>query len=50
VKNYDLYIMVNNPVTYELVPNRVQLIGTQPALPDYQNDRIQLQVTYTTLN
>jgi hypothetical protein len=49
LKNYDFYIMANNPVNNELIPNRVQVIGTNPLLPASPGDRIQLQVTYTKL-
>ncbi|HTX89239.1 MAG TPA: DUF4270 domain-containing protein [Bacteroidales bacterium] len=50
LKNYDLYIMANNPVTSQILPNRVQLIGSKPDMPDYSESRMQLQVTYTSLH
>jgi hypothetical protein len=49
IKNFDMYIMVNNPVSNELIPGRVILNGTQPLPPASYSDRIQLQITYTKL-
>jgi hypothetical protein len=49
IKQYDMYIMVNNPVANELIPGRVVVNGTHPTAPYSLDDRIQLQVTYTKL-
>lgn len=48
--NYDLYLMVNNPIVNSLTPNRVMLNGTKPSLPVVSSDRIKLQITYTRLD
>lgn len=48
-KNYDLFIMVNNPTVNVLTPSRVMLNGTRPSLPVVSSDRIQLQIIYTKL-
>jgi hypothetical protein len=48
--NYDLFIMVNNPLTNTLNENRVILNGTSPSLPVVSSDRIQLQIIYTRLD
>lgn len=49
-KNYDLFIMVNNPTVNILTPNRIMLNGSKPSLPVISSDRIQLQIIYTRLN
>ncbi len=49
-KNYDLFLMVNDPTVNVLTPNRVILNGTRPLLPVVSSDRIQLQIIYTRLN
>lgn len=46
---YDLYILVNNPTSTALYPNRVILNGTNPLLPGSNDGRFQLKVTYTAL-
>jgi hypothetical protein len=50
VKNYDMYLMANDPTANVLVPNRVMLTGTKPQLPAFSADRIKLQVIYTKLH
>jgi hypothetical protein len=50
VKNYDMYLMANDPTADVLVPNRVMLTGTKPQLPAFSADRIKLQVIYTKLH
>jgi len=50
VKNYDMYLMANDPTANILVPNRVILTGTKPQLPAFSADRIKLQVIYTKLH
>ncbi len=47
---YDLYILVNNPTSNALYPNRVVVNGTNPQLPGSADGRFQLKVTYTVLN
>lgn len=49
-KNYDLYIMVNNPTLNVIEPNRVMLNGTKPSLPVLPADRMQLQIIYTKVD
>jgi hypothetical protein len=49
-KNYDMYLMANDPSTNVLVPNRVMLTGTNPQLPVFSPDRIKLQVIYTKVH
>lgn len=50
VKNYDMYLMANDPTANVMVPNRVILTGTKPQLPAFSADRIKLQVIYTKLH
>jgi hypothetical protein len=50
VKNYDMFLMANDPSTNVLVPNRVMLTGTNPLIPTFSLDRIKLQVIYTKLH
>ncbi len=48
--HFELYLMVNTPVTNAVTPNRVMLYGTKSQIPgDYAN-RFQLKMTYTVLN
>lgn len=47
---YDLYILVNNPLSTVLYPNRVILNGTNPLLPGSDVGKFKLTVTYTKLN
>jgi hypothetical protein len=49
-KNYDLYLMVNNPVVNVLNTQRVVVNGTRPTLPVVSSDRIQLQLIYTKVD
>ncbi len=42
---YDLYMLVNNPTSSVLYPNRIVLNGTGPQFPE----RFKLKVTYTLL-
>lgn len=46
---YDLFILVNNPTSTALYPNRIILNGTNPLLPGSNDGRFQLKVTYTYL-
>jgi hypothetical protein len=48
--HFDLYIMVNTPVTNYASPNRVMLYGTKPDVPADYSNRLQLKMTYTILN
>jgi Domain of unknown function (DUF4270) len=50
IKNYDMYLMANDPTANVLVPNRVMLTGTKPQLPAFSANRIKLQVIYTKLH
>ena len=50
IKNYDMYLMANNPSANILVTNRVMLTGTNPQLPGISADRVKLQVIYTKLH
>jgi hypothetical protein len=50
IKNYDMYLMANDPSTNVLVTNRVMLTGTKPQLPGFSADRVKLQVIYTKLH
>ena len=50
IKNYDMFLMANDPSANVLVPNRVMLTGTNPQLPSLSADRIKLQVIYTKLH
>ncbi|MCX6246653.1 MAG: DUF4270 domain-containing protein [Bacteroidetes bacterium] len=50
LKNYDMYLMANDPTTNVLVPNRVMLTGTNPQIPSLSADRISLQIVYTKLH
>jgi hypothetical protein len=49
-KNYDLFLMANDPSANVLVPNRIALTGTNPQLPGLSSSRIRLQVIYTKLH
>jgi len=46
-KNNTLYLMVNNPASSVLYPQRMIGTGTQPTMPDFSGDRLQLKITYT---
>ncbi|MDP4282201.1 MAG: DUF4270 domain-containing protein [Bacteroidota bacterium] len=46
-KNYDMYLMVNNPTASSLIKNRIILNGTKPSV---SSDRLQLKITYTKLH
>ncbi len=48
--DYDLFLMVNNPVSNVLSPYRVMLTGTQPTLPQSTSDRLHLQIIYTMID
>jgi len=48
-KNYDLYLLVNDPSINVLIPNRMVGIGTNPEIPDLSSARFQLQLVYTKL-
>ncbi len=50
IKNYDMYLMANDPTSNVLVSNRVVLTGTNPQIPAFSDDRIKLQVIYTKLH
>jgi hypothetical protein len=47
--NNDLYLLVNNPTSSTLVPNRILGTGTEPQQPGISADRFQLQIIYTKL-
>ncbi|MFZ4520530.1 MAG: DUF4270 domain-containing protein [Bacteroidales bacterium] len=48
--HFDLYLMVNTPVTSSLTPNRITLYGTKPQVPADKSSAFQLKMTYTVLN
>lgn len=48
--HFDLYIMVDNPITSSATPNRIILYGTDPLNPGDYSNRLQLKMTYTILN
>jgi hypothetical protein len=50
IKNYDMFLMANDPTANILVPNRVKLTGTNPQNPAFSAERIKLQVIYTKLH
>lgn len=50
VKNYDFYLLANDPTVNVLVPNRVILAGTKPQLPGLSGDHMRLEVIYTRLH
>jgi hypothetical protein len=47
---FDLYLMVNTPVTSLITPNRIMMYGTKSQVPGENNNRFQLKITYTVLN
>ncbi|MDP1621000.1 MAG: DUF4270 domain-containing protein [Bacteroidales bacterium] len=47
---FDLYLMVNSPITSAASPNRVMLHGTKPLMPGDNSSHFQLKMTYTVLN
>jgi hypothetical protein len=47
IKNTNLYLMVNNPSSNVLLPQRMTGIGTHPDMPGYDRYRFQLQLTIT---
>lgn len=47
--SFDLYILVNNPTKKELIPDRVTINGTRPAIPGTDENRFRLKLTYTKL-
>jgi hypothetical protein len=49
-EHFDLYLMVNTPITSYVTPNRIMLNGSKPLIPGDYNNRLQLKVTYTVLN
>jgi hypothetical protein len=48
-RNNDLYLLVNNPASNVLTPNRVIGTGTDPQPPAISSDRLQLQLIFTKL-
>ena len=48
--HFDLYILVDNPITSVPSPNRIVLNGTKPLLPGDNSGRLRLKVTYTILH
>ena len=47
---FDLYLMVNSPITSSLSANRIMLKGPKPLLPGDHASRFRLKVTYTILH
>ncbi len=50
IPNYDLYLLVNDPSSNVLIPNRVVGGGTAPSLPNLESAKFKLEVVYTKLN
>jgi hypothetical protein len=50
MKNNNLFLIVNNPASNVLLPQRMIGVGTQPSTPGYSDARLQLQLVYTKLN
>ncbi len=48
--SFDLYLMVNTPITNITTPNRIMLNGTTSLTPGNNSNRFQLKMTYTILN
>jgi len=48
--HFDIYLMVNSPVTSFASPNRITLYGTKTQIPGQLNNRLNLKITYTILN
>lgn len=48
--HFDLYLMVNTPITSVVTPHRIMLNGTKPLIPGEIGNRFQLKITYTILN
>lgn len=48
--HFDLYLMVNTPVTNNISPRRVVLYGADPAYASDLENRFKLVLTYTILN
>ncbi|MEI7662365.1 MAG: DUF4270 domain-containing protein [Bacteroidota bacterium] len=48
--HYDLYILVDNPITSIPTPNRILINGTNPLDPRDLSNRLRLKVTYTILH
>ena len=48
--HFDLYLMVNTPISSAVNPNRIVLNGTKPLVPGDYSNRFQLKITYTVLN
>ena len=47
IKNNNLFLIVNNPSSNVLPPQRMIGIGTQPSIPGFGDARFQLQLIYT---
>jgi hypothetical protein len=47
IKNNNIFVIVNNPASNVLLPQRMTGIGTQPDMPGLNGARFQLQLTYT---
>jgi hypothetical protein len=50
IKNNNLFILVSNPTSNVLLPQRMVGIGTQPAMPDLSSARFQLQLVFIKPN
>ena len=48
--HFDVYIVVNNPITSVPTPNRIVLTGTNPLDAGAVANRLRLKLTYTILN
>ena len=50
IPNYDLYLLVNNPISNALLPYRFVGVGTNPGDPGLESAKFRLEVVYTKLN
>jgi hypothetical protein len=50
IPNYDLYLLVNNPASNVLIPNRFVGIGTNPDIPGMESAKFKLELVYTKIN
>ncbi|MCX6304229.1 MAG: DUF4270 domain-containing protein [Bacteroidetes bacterium] len=48
--HYDLYMLVNTPVSSFVKPNRIMIYGTNPLVPGDDSNPLHLKMTYTILN
>lgn len=49
IPNYDLYLMVNDPSSNTLIPNRVLGVGTNPSTTTLEASRFKLDLVFTKI-